>query len=50
MEGQHKGRHKGYQLTEDMAQDRKYWMTQIMACPAQGDGQKGENVRMLTAC
>ena len=21
---------KKYQLTEDMAQDRKYWMTQIM--------------------
>ena len=34
---------KKYQLTENMAQDRKYWMTKIMACPAQGDGKKGEN-------
>ena len=25
-----------YQLTEDMAQDRKYWMTKILAGPAQG--------------
>ena len=31
---------KKYRLTEDMAQDRKYWMTQIMAGPAQGDGQE----------
>ena len=30
---------KKYQLTGDMAQDRKYWMTQIMVGPAQGDGQ-----------
>ena len=29
-----------YQLTEDMAQDRKYWMTKILAGPAQGDGQE----------
>ena len=26
---------KKYQLTEDMAQDRKYWMTKILAGPAQ---------------
>ena len=31
---------KKQQLTEDMAQDRKYWMTEIMAGPAQGDGQE----------
>ena len=31
---------KKYQLTEDMEQDRKYWMTKILAGPAQGDGQK----------
>ena len=30
---------KKYQLTKDMAQDRKYWMTKILAGPAQGDGQ-----------
>ena len=32
-----KGDMKKYQLTEHMAQDRKYWMTKIMAGPAQGD-------------
>ena len=31
---------KKYRLTEDMAQDRKYWMTKIMVGPAQGDGQE----------
>ena len=31
---------KTYQLTEDMSQDRKYWMTKILAGPAQGDGQE----------
>ena len=31
---------KKYQLTEDMAQDRKYWMTKILAGTAQGDGQE----------
>ena len=31
---------KKYRLTEDMAQDRKYWMTEILAGPAQGDGQE----------
>ena len=31
---------KKYQLTEDMAQDRTYWMTEILAGPAQGDGQE----------
>ena len=30
---------KKYRLTEDMAQDRKNWMTKIMAGPAQRDGQ-----------
>ena len=35
MEGQHKG-----SLAEDMAQDQKYWMTKILARPAQGDGQE----------
>ncbi len=38
---------KKYQLTEDMAQDRKYWMTKIVAGPTQGDGQErweGEKV------
>ena len=35
-----KGDMKKYQLTEDMAQYRKYWMPQIMADPAQGDGQE----------
>ena len=28
-----------YQLTEDMAKERKYWMTKTMASPAQGDGE-----------
>ena len=31
---------KKYQLTEDMAQYREYWMTEILAGPAQGDGQE----------
>ena len=31
---------KKYQLTEDMAQYRKHWMTQILAGPEQGDGQE----------
>ena len=31
---------KKYQLTEDMAQYRKYRMTNILAGPAQGDGQE----------
>ena len=31
---------KKYQPTEDMAQDRKYCMTKIMAGPAQGVGQE----------
>ena len=31
---------KKYQLTEDMEQVRKYWMTKIMAGPIQGDGQE----------
>ena len=35
-----KGDMKKYQLTEDMAQYRKYWMTKILAGPAQGDGQE----------
>ena len=35
-----KGDMKKYQLTEDMAQDRKYWMTKILAGPAQRDGQE----------
>ena len=35
---------KKYDLTEDKVQDRRYWMTKIMAGPAQGDYQKrGEN-------
>ena len=29
---------KKYQLTEDMTQDRKYWITKIMAGRAQGYG------------
>ena len=29
-----------YQLTEDMEQVRKYWMTKIMAGPVQGDGHE----------
>ena len=35
-----KGDMTKYQLTEDMAQDRKYWMAQILAGPVQGDGQE----------
>ena len=31
---------KKYQLTEEMAKDRKYWLTQIMAGTAQGDGKE----------
>ena len=37
---------KKYQLTEDMAQDRKYWMTKILAGPAQEMVKKGEKVRI----
>ena len=39
---------KKYQLPEDMAQYRKYWMTKIMADPAQGDARdrwEGEDRR-----
>ena len=39
MECQHKGRHEEIQLTEDLAQYRKYWMTKLMAGPAQEYGQ-----------
>ena len=35
-----KGDMNKYQLTEDMAHDRKYWMTKILAGPEQGDGQE----------
>ena len=35
-----KGDMTKYQLTEDMAQDRKYWMAQILAGYVQGDGQE----------
>ena len=35
-----KGDMNKYQLTEDMANDRKYWMTKILASPEQGDGQE----------
>ena len=38
---------KKYQLTEDMAQDRKYWMTKILASPAQGDGQEREKGKKM---
>ena len=31
---------KIYELAEDMAQDRKFWMTKIMAGPAQGEVQE----------
>ena len=31
---------KKCQLTEDMAQDRKYWMAKILAGHVQGDGQE----------
>ena len=31
---------KKYQLTEDMAQYRNYWMNKILAGPGQGHGQK----------
>ena len=39
-EGNMQGDMKKYQLTEDMAQHRKYWMTKILAGPLQGDGQQ----------
>ena len=35
-----KGDMTKYQLTEDMAQYRKYWMTKILDGIAQGDGQE----------
>ena len=38
---------KNYQLTEDMAQDRKYWMTKILAGPAQEDGQERKDSYLL---
>ena len=31
---------KKYRLTEDRAQNRNYWMTGILAGPAQGHGQE----------
>ena len=31
---------KKYKLTEDMAQDRKYWIAKILAGPLQVDGQE----------
>ena len=42
---------KKYQLTEDMAHDRKNWMTamtdyKIIAGPAQGDIKKDEKVNL----
>ena len=43
-----KGDMKKYQLTEDMAQDRKYWMTKILAGPAQGDGQERREDRLVS--
>ena len=36
-----------YQVTEDMAQYPKCWMTKIMAGPAQGDDKKCEKLRRL---
>ena len=33
---------KKYRLTEDTAQDQRYWMTEIMAGPAQVDVKKDE--------
>ena len=36
VEGQHTGRLKEKKLTEDMPQDRKYWMTKMLAA----DGKK----------
>ena len=40
---------KKYKLTEDMAQYRKYWMTKILAGPAQGDGKEMWEPRMTLA-
>ena len=37
---------KKYQLTEHMAQERKYWMTKILAGPAQGAGTVRKNNRL----
>ena len=37
-------RYGKYQLTEDMAQYRKYWMTKIMALSIQGDDKVGEHM------
>ena len=39
-----------YQLTEDMVPDRKYWMTRIMAGPAQGDGQERLLLSTISHC
>ena len=36
---------KKYRLTEDMAQDRKHWMTKTLASPTQGDGQERREYR-----
>ena len=41
---------KKYQLTEDMAQDRKYWMTKIMDAPKQGDGQDVTGTTSFDLC
>ena len=37
-----KGDMKKYQLTEDMAQDRKYWMTKLLAALHMEMVEKGE--------
>ena len=37
-------RYGKYQLTEDMAQYRKYWMTKLMALSIQGYGKEGEQM------
>ena len=39
MEEQHTRRHQEIP-TEDMTQNRKYWMTKILAGPVEGDGQE----------
>ena len=43
-----KGDSKKYELTEDMAQDRKYWMTQIMADLYKEVAEKGAKREVIS--
>ena len=37
-----------YQLTEDVAQDQKYWMTKMMASPTHGKKSVNNYIKIVT--